>query len=102
MATEKTRRIDTAPDGRQSTQTPPDDQIEPSQALGAGRADCCSAAPAVRVMLPTRLPSGRPAELLLCAHHYRANCPALAQAGATVFDRDGHLVSSHHLFSFAV
>ena len=102
MANEKVPRIDTAPDGRQSTQTAPDDQIPSSPTLGAGRADCCSAAPALRVVLATRLPSGRPAELLLCAHHYRASCPALAHTGATVFDRDGQLVSADHLSSFAV
>ena len=98
MANERARRRDAGSNWRQSTQAPADDTIHPAPTLGARSADCCSAAPAVQVMLSTRLESGRPAELLLCGHHYRANSLALAQTGAAIFDRDGRVLTSDRLF----
>lgn len=102
MATENTRRTDATSVGRQSTQTRPDDQMEPPSTLGEARADCCSAKPAVRLVLSMPLPSGHPAELLMCAHHYRANRSALAQIGATAFDCGANHYSAEGSFLPAV
>ena len=55
------------------------------------RADCCPARPAVRVELAGG--DRRAAELLLCAHHYRASHRALAAAGARMYDADGMLIA---------
>lgn len=74
---------------------PPDNslsQVEPAWLLDV--ACCCPSRPAVRVVIP---PSGdrlRPAELLLCGHHYRGASEALVQAKASVYDRTGALISS--------
>lgn len=55
----------------------------------AGRSCCCAAKAAVQVILPPR--PGRPWEtdLLMCGHHYRASCRALAAANATVHPLPG-------------
>ncbi len=55
----------------------------------AGRACCCPAEAAVRVIMPPA--PGRPGQtdLLLCGHHYRLSRRALASAGATVRDLPG-------------
>jgi len=55
----------------------------------AGRACCCPASPAVRVIMPPC--PGRPhtTELLLCGHHYRVSRAALAAAKAIVRELPG-------------
>ena len=57
-----------------------------------GRADCCPANAVVRVVLPTAHPRAARAQLLLCAHHYRASQVHLAQEGASVFDAADRLI----------
>jgi hypothetical protein len=54
-----------------------------------GRACCCPAKAAVRVVMPPA--QGRPAEtdLLLCGHHYLASRRALSAAGASVREVPG-------------
>jgi hypothetical protein len=51
-----------------------------------GRACCCPAKAAVRVIMPPA--QGRPAatDLLLCGHHYLVSRQALSAAGASVSD----------------
>jgi hypothetical protein len=49
---------------------------------------CCSAKPVVIVVMPAV--SGRAStDLLMCGHHFRVSRPALAAAGAAVFDAHG-------------
>jgi hypothetical protein len=54
-----------------------------------GRACCCPAKAAVRVIMPSA--PGRPGEtdLLLCGHHYLASRQALSAAGADVRELPG-------------
>jgi hypothetical protein len=54
-----------------------------------GRACCCPAKAAVRVIMPPA--QGRPGEtdLLLCGHHYLVSRRALAAAGASVNELPG-------------
>ena len=54
-----------------------------------GRACCCPAKAAVRVIVPPT--QGRPGEtdLLLCGHHYLVSRRALAAAGASVRELPG-------------
>jgi hypothetical protein len=54
-----------------------------------GRACCCPAKAAVRVIMPRA--QGRPGEtdLLLCGHHYLVSRRALSAAGASVRDLPG-------------
>ena len=47
------------------------------------RACCCSAAPKMVIMMPSRDGRPRPVDLWLCGHHYRASQQALKAAGAT-------------------
>ncbi len=67
-------------------------QAEPAWLLEI--ACCCPARPAVRVVMPATLDRPRPAELLLCGHHYRSSRDALLRARAAVYDRGGALISS--------
>ena len=55
-------------------------------------ADCCPARPAVTVIMPPA--SGRPfpADLLLCAHHYRVSSATLRASGATTHDAEGTVI----------
>lgn len=53
------------------------------------RADCCPARPAAVAIMPPAPGRPDPAELLLCAHHYRVHSRALAAAGAAVFSTRG-------------
>jgi len=64
-------------------ETPPDDRIDRpgSRALGM-RACCCPARPVVRVLIPPTSARPRSVALLLCGHHYRMSCAALAAVGA--------------------
>lgn len=64
--------------------------------LSAERACCCPAPPAVVAVLAPRGPRREPTDLLLCRHHYRASCEALAAAGAVVFDADGEVAALPH------
>ena len=79
----------------QSTPAQPSGVAEPSaQYQGKSRycerACCCSAQPAVIVMLPPT--DGRPhaTDLLLCGHHCRQSRTALLAQGATFLDLDGY------------
>jgi hypothetical protein len=58
------------------------------------RADCCSARAAYRAVLPTAGRRDRPADLLLCGHHYRSSHDALRSTGATVYDATNRLIAS--------
>lgn len=74
---------------------PFDDPIAPvSPVIAADRADCCSAGPVMRVILPATPDRTRTAQLLLCAHHCRESRRSLAHAGAAVYDANGQLLSS--------
>ena len=71
---------------------PGDDVIvETPPAPVTGRADCCPAAAAVRVVMPIR--SSR-TNLLLCGHHFRASHARLAATGASVYDCANRLIWS--------
>jgi hypothetical protein len=50
------------------------------------RACCCPSQPAVLVIMPPTADRPHETDLLLCGHHYRASCDALAAAGAVVLD----------------
>ncbi|MGD0374809.1 MAG: hypothetical protein ABSB01_09560 [Streptosporangiaceae bacterium] len=52
----------------------------------ANRSCCCSARPAVIVVMAPVPGRDHPTELLLCGHHYRVSSKALAAAGAVVLD----------------
>lgn len=58
------------------------------------RACCCPAAPMVKVLIPTARHAGRPVDLFLCGHHYRASLGPLALAEATVVFREHSSVVS--------
>ena len=58
----------------------------------ADRSCCCSAPPAFKVIVTSKLPQPHTVDLLMCGHHYRQCVPALAKLGALVFASDGHLV----------
>jgi hypothetical protein len=60
----------------------------------AERACCCPAWPAVTVVIPASADRPRPADLLLCAHHYRVSQDALAELGATAYDASGAVIAS--------
>jgi len=59
----------------------------------ADRARCCSARPALNVIMPAAPDRPHAPELLLCGHHYRRSRRALAAAGATMLDPNGVRVS---------
>ena len=64
-----------------------DDRLGP---LGlADRSCCCSAAPAVTVLIPATSACPRRVDLLLCRHHYRVSRTALAAVGAVAIDETG-------------
>ena len=65
--------------------------VETPSAPVTGRADCCPAAAAVRVVMPIR--SSR-TNLLLCGHHFRASHATLAATGASVYDCANRLIWS--------
>jgi hypothetical protein len=56
------------------------------------RADCCVAPAAYRVVFAAAQTGERPAELLLCGHHYRSSRDALARREASVYDANGRPV----------
>jgi len=61
-----------------------DDLIEDRPALPPSRACCCPARPVVRVIMPPTGTRRHSVDLLLCGHHYRVSCKALAALNATV------------------
>jgi hypothetical protein len=74
---------------------PVDDKVQQSEPIWVlDLACCCPSRPAVRVVMPAAADRPRKAELLLCGHHYRASQKNLVEAGASVFDREGALISS--------
>ncbi|MFD8307117.1 universal stress protein [Streptomyces sp. NPDC059690] len=62
------------------------DPAEPGTNGWPARACCCSAPPQVKILMPVR--NGRPIDLYLCGHHYRASLGPLVLAGATAHFRD--------------
>lgn len=54
-----------------------------------GRACCCPARPAVRVIMPPSPSRPHTTELLLCGHHYRVSRTVLAAARAVVRELPG-------------
>ena len=73
--------------GSQAAGTPLDDQAAWSGPHDLGdRACCCPARPVVRVLIPPASARPHSVDLLLCGHHYRAYCAALAAAGAVIMD----------------
>lgn len=53
------------------------------------RACCCPGRPVVRVTIPASPSRPRPADLLLCGHHYRVSRAAIAAAHGTVEELPG-------------
>ena len=74
------------PDDR-IAETPPDDWTDWSRPRALGvRACCCPARPVVRVRIPRSSARPHSVALLLCGHHYRMSCAALAAVGAVIID----------------
>jgi hypothetical protein len=71
---------------RRPTQ-PLDDRIEDRPAPPLSRACCCPARPVVRVIIPPTATRPHSVDLLLCGHHYRVSCEALAAVNATVTEQ---------------
>ena len=66
---------------------PHDEHTESSvSGIDVAQADCCIAKAAYRVVLPATPTRSRPAELLLCGHHFRASQSTLRHANASAFD----------------
>jgi hypothetical protein len=73
---------------------PLDDEL-PERArpiISTDRACCCPARPVVTVVIPAGRGRPRPADLLLCGHHYRASRATLHAVGADVYDKAGVLI----------
>src|SRR5271166_2037697 len=80
-------------------ETPAEDRTDWARppALGV-RACCCPARPVVRVLIPPSSARPHSVALLLCSHHYRISCAALAAAGARIIDdRRGETSVSEHV-----
>ncbi len=77
--------------GRGAPQPPPDEIIGSARRPvdSAGRACCCPAKAAVRVVIPPSPGRPRETDLLLCGHHYRVSRPALVRANATAYPLPG-------------
>ena len=85
--------------GGQAAGTPPDDQAAWSRPHNLGdRACCCPARPVVRVLIPPAPARPHSVDLLLCGHHYRTSCAALAAAGAVIMDdrRSGGTIATEY------
>ena len=67
--------------------------LSQSPARLAGRSCCCTAKPAVVVLIRPSKHRRHQTDLLLCGHHYRASRDALATAKATILDLDGQPVT---------
>jgi hypothetical protein len=52
----------------------------------------------VRVLIPPASARRHSVDLLLCGHHYRASCAALAAAGAVIINdrRSGRTIVTEH------
>ena len=87
--------------GGQAAGTPPEDRAAWSGPPDLGdRACCCPARPVVRVLIPPAPARRHSVDLLLCGHHYRASCAALAAVGAVIInDRrsGGTIVAEYEL-----
>ena len=86
--------------GGQAAGTPPDDRAAWSRRPDLGDRACCPARPVVRVLIPPASARPHSVDLLLCGHHYRASCAALAAAGAVIInDRrsGGTIVTEYEL-----
>ena len=71
----------------QAAGMPPEDRAAWSRPHDLGdRACCCPARPVVRVRIPPAPARRHSVDLLLCGHHYRTSCAALAAAGAVIMD----------------
>ncbi len=93
----KAKNAGRAPDDR-IAETPPDDRTDRSRPRALGvRACCCPARPVVRVRIPPSDARPHSVALLLCGHHYRMSCAALAAVGAVIIDdrRGGTSVSEY-------
>ena len=58
----------------------------PAPTIAMMQADCCCARAVYRVLLPASPGREHRAELLFCAHHFRASRAGLQRANATAFD----------------
>jgi hypothetical protein len=86
FARRRAEKAGRSPGGR-AAGTPPDDLAAWSRRPDLGdRACCCPARPVVRVLIPPASARPHSVDLLLCGHHYRASCAALAAAGAVIMD----------------
>ena len=87
--------------GGQAAGTPPEDRAAwPGPHALGDRACCCPARPVVRVLIPPASARPHSVDLLLCGHHYRASCAALAAAGAVIMDdrrSGGTIVTEYEL-----
>ena len=68
----------TAPDATAAA-----DAGRPAPPAAEFRACCCPGRPLVRVIMPASPGRTRPADLLLCGHHYRMSQAAIAASHAT-------------------
>ncbi len=88
-----TSRTDAAwpePQPGRTSPAPADREVDWRRSLRvADRACCCSARPAIAVILPPTAARPHATDLLLCGHHYRAAEQARTRAGAIAFDSDG-------------
>ncbi len=91
----------TAPPGTDESTTPALATGYQRVLLGADRACCCSARPAVVAILPPVPARMHRTELLFCMHHYRAARPGLLAAGATAVDASGRVLSLQEGAAFA-
>ena len=93
-------KVGRSPDGP-AAGTPPDDQAAWSRPHDLGdRACCCPARPVVRILIPPASARPHSVDLLLCGHHYRTSCAALAAAGAVIMDdrrSGGTIVTKYEL-----
>ena len=89
----RTERPGSAGDAGWAAGSPPSALDWALELAVAERACCCSAGPAFAAVLPAADPDSDPVALLLCGHHYRACRDSLLAQGASVYDRDGGLVT---------
>ena len=85
--------------GGQAAETPPEDRTAWSRPHDLGdRACCCPAWPVVRVLVPPASARPHSVDLLLCGHHYRTSCAALAAAGAVIINdrRSGGTIAAEY------
>jgi hypothetical protein len=99
MARTPRRQLNFEPWGVTARRTPVDDLIPDAEHQSQlALADCCCAAWSFRVVLPKSADLQHLAELLFCSHHLRQHWSALKDDSPTIYNRDGHLVSSVDVF----